>query len=246
MKNTIPKIIHQIWSGIDEPLLEHFRILGETWKEQYPEWKYEFWDNDRMNVFVEENYPEYWHAYNRFPYNVQRWDAIRYLILDKTGGMYVDFDYESLEPLDILLKNKTCCFAREPQSHCRIFGREEMFNNALMACIPGHPFMRKIITAVFSEKNFEQHDLPKHVYVLKTTGPLRLTEIYKQSSAKERELVYLIPAKYVTPFDVGQTRRVRMGEQSEELDKCLAEAYAVHYFFGTWMTVNKYDEKKLI
>jgi SAM-dependent methyltransferase len=112
-----------------------------------------------------------------------------------------------------------------------------------MACVPGHPFMRKIITDVFSEKNFEQHNLPKHVYVLKTTGPWRLTELYEQSSAKERESIYLIPAEYVTPFDMVQARRVRMGEQSEELDKCLAEAYAVHYFFGTWMTVDKFDEK---
>jgi mannosyltransferase OCH1-like enzyme len=103
MKNKIPKIIHQIWSGIDESLPEHFKILGETWKEHHPAWKYEFWDNDRMNIFVRENYPNYWDAYNRFLYNVQRWDAIRYLILDRIGGMYVDFDYESLEPLDMLL-----------------------------------------------------------------------------------------------------------------------------------------------
>jgi mannosyltransferase OCH1-like enzyme len=79
----IPKIIHQIWSGIDEPLPEIFRQFGETWKEHHPTWKYEFWDNERMITFVKKYYPQYWDTYNTFPYNIQRWDAIRYLILYK-------------------------------------------------------------------------------------------------------------------------------------------------------------------
>jgi hypothetical protein len=50
----IPKIIHQIWSGLDEPLPKYFKSLGETWKENHPNhpnWKYEFWDNNRMNLY---------------------------------------------------------------------------------------------------------------------------------------------------------------------------------------------------
>ncbi|WP_246867052.1 glycosyltransferase [Parabacteroides distasonis] len=33
---------------------------------------------------------------------MQRWDAIRYLILYRMGGMYVDFDYQSLERMENL------------------------------------------------------------------------------------------------------------------------------------------------
>jgi mannosyltransferase OCH1-like enzyme len=236
---TIPKIIHQIWSGIDEPLPEHFRLLGETWKEQYPSWQYEFWDNEKMNNFVQKHYPEYVEAYNKFKYNVQRWDAIRYLILDKTGGMYVDFDYESLLPIDNLLENKTCCFAMEPQSHCRIFNREVMFNNALMACVPGHPFMKKIVEKVFSDEIVNHRESSKDVCVWKTTGPWNLINLYEQASAEEKESVYLIPDKYVTPFDVMQARRLRMGVENEELENCLNEAYAVHYFFNGWLVNDK-------
>jgi mannosyltransferase OCH1-like enzyme len=96
----IPKIIHQIWSGIDEPLPKNFENLGKTWKYHYSDWKYEFWDNDRMNKFITENYPEYWEKYHKLKYNIQRWDVIRYLILNKMGGMYIDFDYESIKPMD--------------------------------------------------------------------------------------------------------------------------------------------------
>jgi hypothetical protein len=52
----------------------------------------------------------------------------------------------------------------------------------------------------------------------------------------EIQKLYLIPDKYVTPFDVMQARRFRLGEESDDLEKCLQEAYAVHYFFNGWLT----------
>ena len=51
MGKKIPSIIHQIWSGVDGPLPEHFRVLGETWKRDYPNWEYKLWDNRMMNEF---------------------------------------------------------------------------------------------------------------------------------------------------------------------------------------------------
>ena len=236
--NKIPKIIHQIWSGISEPLPDHFEALGETWKEHYPDWEYMFWDNDKMNKFVQNNYPQYWDVYSRFPYNVQRWDTIRYLLLDKIGGMYVDFDYESICNMEELLKDKSCCFALEPEPHFSALGRtkkEPVFNNALMLSEPGHPFMKKIIETVFTEKMLA-YEGAKETCVLDTTGTWIISDLYHfESTKQEQEMVYLIPAKYVTPFTVDQSIRCRSGEISEELADCLKEAYAVHYFFGGWV-----------
>jgi len=189
--NKIPKIIHQIWSGIDEPLPSYFKALGETWKRDYPEWKYEFWNNDRMNQFIQEYYPLYWKPYNSFPHNIQRWDAIRYLILDKTGGMYVDFDYESIKPLDDVLKEKTCCFASEPTEHLSIFGRNMYINNALMASIPNHPFMNEIIQKVFMSEKTNKEYTDKMDEVLKTTGPILISNLLEQTEYKKRFLFFL-------------------------------------------------------
>ncbi len=232
----IPKIIHQIWSGIDEPLPEYFAALGETWKRDYPDWKYEFWDNKRMNDFIAEHYPQYVEKYESFPYNIQRWDAIRYLILDKMGGMYVDFDYESIEPMDELIRDKTCCFAMEPDKHRNLYKRphDAVFNNAMMLSIPGHPFMGKIIDYVFGGKDIPKIPDDKIYRVLFTTGPGALMIVYDRLTPEEKESIYLIPAKYVTPFDSAQGRRFSQGEVSEELGNCLEEAYAVHFFFSDW------------
>jgi len=230
----IPQIIHQIWFGIDEPLPEHFRLFGETWKEFHPDWKYEFWDNDRVNDFIMEYYPQYWDTYLCFQYDIQRFDAVRYLILDKIGGMYVDFDTECLKPHDALIAGKTCCFSMEPEKHRLRFNKPVYFNNALMASVPEHPFMKEIIKTVFSyTPNIEEFTSEQRfMEIMNSTGPLALTEIYEKYHNKEQ--IFLIPAKYVSPFDVVGNMLIRQGYESEELDNKLEGAYSVHYFWGGW------------
>ncbi|WP_165045085.1 glycosyltransferase family 32 protein [Dysgonomonas sp. ZJ709] len=236
--SKIPKIIHQIWSGIDEPLPRPFQILGDTWKRDYADWKYEFWDNERINNFILEYYPQHWDIYNKFSYNIQRWDAIRYLILDKIGGMYVDFDYESIKSMEDLLKNKTCCFAIEKRYSPTSAQEACFFNNALMLSVPDHPFMKKIIENVFSDKMQEYKKFSKIEHVFYTTGPRLLVGLYENLTDREKKDVYLIPAKYVSPFTGEEAMLVRTGTRNEKLEDCLDEAYAVHYFCSNWVTNN--------
>lgn len=227
----IPKIIHQIWSGVDEPLPENFKILGNTWKRDYPDWEYRLWDNQMMNDFVKTYYPQHWYVYCKYPFNVQRWDAIRYLILDKIGGMYVDFDYESIKPMDKLLDGRTCCFALEKDFISNFF---RVFNNALMLSMPGDPFMRKVVEYVFSKTTLVQQYGSKHAAVFNVTGPYALIRLYDTLTMQEKENIYLIPAKYVSPFTGSEAEEVRLGVKEQRLEDCLEEAYAIHYYFSNW------------
>ena len=233
--NEIPKIIHQIWSGIDEPLPKHFKLFGNSWKENHPAWEYMFWDESRMNGFIKEFYPQYRAAYMSFKYNIQRWDAIRYLILYKIGGLYADFDYECISPLDDLLKHKSCCFASEPDEHLRLFSKKGYFNNALMASIPEHPFMKLIIEAVFSKDDSKKIYMSKMMEVLETTGPLILTSLYEQYEAKES--IYIIPEELVSPLSKNDVLMLinKIPGKEEYIDKKLEKAIAVHYFLGSWI-----------
>ena len=235
--NEIPKIIHQIWSGIDEPLPKHFSALGETWKENHPDWEYMFWDEARINKFIQDFYPQYRDAYKSFKYNVQRWDVIRYLILEKIGGVYVDFDYECLSPLDDLLKDKNCCFASEPSEYVKFFSKEIYFNNALMASVSNHPFMKIIIETVFKEEDNGKIYPNKMMEVLETTGPLFITSLYEQYDSKES--IYLFPEEMVSPLtknDVRMLMNKEMGKETENyLEKKLEQAVAIHYFWGSWL-----------
>jgi len=231
----IPKIIHQIWWKINEPLPEHFQLFGETWKAHHPTWKYEFWDEKRTNNFIREFYPQYVDTYLSFQYNMQRLDAIRYLILYRIGGMYIDFDTECMKPHDELFAGKTCCFSMEPEKHRLQFNKSVYFNNALMAAVPKHPFVKKIIETVFSyvPKKEKLSVEQRFMEIMSTTGPLALTDIYEKYQYKEQ--IFLIPAKYISPFNLSENKLIRQGYESEGLDKKLEEAYSVHYFWGSWV-----------
>ena len=242
--NKPPKIIHQIWSETYRPLPLNFKLLSKTWKHHYPDWEYIFWDNEKMDNFISENFTQYMDMYKRFPFEVQRWDSIRYLILYKMGGMYIDFDYESIRPMNELIHQKSCCFAQEPEVHCKIFNKNIMFTNALMVCIPEHPFMKKIIDSVFSEETINHNASINELCVLNTTGPWKLIDLYESLSKSEKNEIYLIPDQYVSPFNGTQASQFRIGQINAELEKCIEEAYAIHYFFGEWGRKNDFTSMK--
>jgi mannosyltransferase OCH1-like enzyme len=151
------------------------------------------------------------------------------------GGMYADFDYECLENMEPLLENRTCCIGLEPETHCKMYDIPYVLNGALLACAPENAYLKKVIDRIFSEtaKQFNQADKP--AYILHTTGPLMLSEVYENLAPEEKEPVYLIPAKHAMPFDIYQIAQLKAGVENEELENCLQEAYAVHYFSNTWI-----------
>ena len=230
----IPKIIHQIWEGKTEPLPKFFSKMSESWKKYHPDWQYEFWDGDRMEKFINKYFPDIIDTYHNFHYPVQRWDVIRYLILYKIGGMYVDFDYECLRNLECYLTVKgKCYFAMEPDSHRSMFGKKIYFNNALMLTAPGHPFFEYVIqhlkttSIIYTENKF--HD------VLESTGPSMLTNLYQKF--KNKAIIALFPAEQVSPWSkIDVQNFINKNADEELLEKKLEKAWAIHYFFGSWFS----------
>lgn len=168
-------------------------------------------------------------------FNVQSWDAIRYLILEKIGGMYVDFDYESLRPMCDILENKTCCFSLEKVVGGSLF---QVFNNAMMMSIPNHPFMQKIVKFVFSRTTLIPQYTNKNLTIFNTTGPYALNRLHETLTAEEKEDVYIIPSQFVSPFTGLEAEEVRLGVMNQELEDCLDDAYAVHYYVSNWAKTN--------
>lgn len=237
MQTTIPKIMHQIWSEKQMALPDYMITLSETWKTFHLDWDYEFWDDARITAFVYNEYPQYREAYLAFPFDIQRWDAVRYLILYTYGGLYADFDIEFLKPISGLLNPAFCNFALEPLGNLLPSTPRPCLTNAFMACSPKDPFMKYIIDAVFDKENNHISAIDYSMIVTKTTGPTRVSELYALYPVKNR--VHLIPSEYVSPFSMYETRKIISGEYNDELaekwEKQLEEAYAVHYFLGTWL-----------
>ena len=235
--SKIPTIIHQVWSNKIRPLPLFFRELSETWKNLYPDWEYILWDDQRMDSFIKDYYPAYYSYCQSFPYDVQRWDTIRYLFLYKYGGMYVDFDYEAIEPLQDLINNHSCSFASEPNEHAQIFGKKIYINNGLIITAPNHPFLKNIIDCVMKKYPTNLIYRDKMEEVLLTTGPLMITNLYEEYEHKDE--IYIMPAEIVAPLNkVEVADYINNADVSPEfstiLERKMGKAKAIHYFIGSW------------
>lgn len=90
-KTGIPKIIHQIWLGDEKP---PYRLM-ETWEAMHPDWEYKLWTDENIKDVI-ELLPQY-HEIEEY---CGKADILRYQILHKFGGVFIDADSQCLRRLD--------------------------------------------------------------------------------------------------------------------------------------------------
>lgn len=99
-KQFIPKTIHYIWLG-SNPLPKTIQKCIESWKTMCPDYEVKRWDESNLNIDCCK--------YCRQAYDAKKYafasDVLRFYILYKEGGIYLDVDVELLKPLDELLYN---------------------------------------------------------------------------------------------------------------------------------------------
>lgn len=231
----IPKIIHQVYEDLSGPP-ENLRILSESWKKNNPDWKYMFWTKSEMEDLVND-FPDFEGIYHKLPFNVQRWDVIRYMILYKYGGLYVDMDYECLKSLDSLLVSTKCVLGLEPQEHAKKINSEYLPGNAFMASVPNHPFWLAVIEYIKNLNLYNYNEESKVRYILESTGPFMINCVL--NNYIDRDDITLIPDKLVAPlsqFELFILNFLIKNELELTLDikKKIEGSYAIHYFLGGW------------
>jgi Glycosyl transferase family 2/Glycosyltransferase sugar-binding region containing DXD motif len=99
---SIPKIIHQLWIGSKPAPL----TLMNTWKEKNPDFEYIFWNEaeivKKKMVFRCQDKIDDIEEING------KADIMRWEILYKYGGVFLDADSICIEPIDEELLNKKC------------------------------------------------------------------------------------------------------------------------------------------
>lgn len=99
---SIPRVFHQIWISPDEgpqPVLpERYRAWRDSWLVHHPGWDYRLWNLHNLG-FV----PQHADLIAQAPSAAQKADILRYELLWRLGGVYLDVDFECLQPIDGLL-----------------------------------------------------------------------------------------------------------------------------------------------
>ena len=222
---AIPKIIHQVWEGRTEPSMPaRLQILARTWREKNPEWEYHLWNGEEMDKLVETHFPEYLSIYKSFPYSVQRWDTIRYMILYLYGGVYADLDSECFRPIDELLEGKNMCFGEEPPSNNIYPEIDLLTGNAFMASEPKHEGWLKVLEEI-QEAMKQEYPQDGRAIIYKLFPKLQ----------KLGNLQYISYID-VTPVAIRDMRQyIHFGERNVFNEK-IKNAYCAHYYFGYWLS----------
>jgi mannosyltransferase OCH1-like enzyme len=229
----IPKIIHQTWKNEDTPV--EFRKMAYSWVEKHTDWSYVFWTDEMNRQFIKENFPFFLKIYDAYISNIQRVDAVRYFVLFKYGGMFIDLDFECLQNITSIIKDAECVFGKEPDEHCLIHNKSIIVSNAFMATVPGHDFF-DVICSEIAHGNEHVTDHPND-RILETTGPFLLSRLYMNYERKEN--VKILDASCIYPLSKEELVKYQNDNTGHrELAEKLKKAYAVHHYAGTWWKTN--------
>lgn len=119
----IPKIIHQIWIGPNSEPIKWTNTFKIDYINKYPEYNYILWNESNIDdLFIV-------HPIIKIVYDLEEtWngksDILRYLILYKHGGIYIDADSVWLNEknLDNLINNSVGFFAAKEPGGINITG----------------------------------------------------------------------------------------------------------------------------
>ena len=202
-ESTIPKIIHQTWDTEHIPQIFHKWMV--TWHKHNPDWKYWFWTLDEVRQFVTKEYPYFLKIYDLYTADIFRSDVLRYLILYKYGGMYMDLDMEALKPLDNWTYGFNCIVSEETYEHPFVVREADPpgnIVNGFIASRPGHPFIK---LAIDSLEEFSGYYFGDYMHA---TGPFFFNAVldrYLLELVNGNKLnnsvndVTIIPPKYFFP-----------------------------------------------
>jgi len=201
----IPRIFHRIWLG-DRPMPADFKAFGRSWTRLHPGWKMKLWTEANMPPLA-----------NRWAFDHSRSFAgksnlLRYEILLRFGGVYIDTDFECLRNLEPLIGDLEC-FAGHHRDETFEHGAYAVVSTALLGAVPGHPFVRDLVEEAEANMREVINDTPVSLY---QTGPVFLTAVIQ----RHPEVRVFLPEVF---YPYGPRERWRRHER-------FPKAYAVHHW----------------
>lgn len=199
---VIPRIFHWVWLG-DRPLPEQYRGWIDHWLGLHPGWRALLWtDSNRPRLRNEAQFVQ-------ATKNAQRASILRYEVVLKHGGVYLDCDIQCCRNVEPLLRGLSAFTVEDPDGGS--------VNNAAFGATPSHPWMADLV-----------RDLPDafraHTTIGRQAGPQ-----FMDSVTTGRSDVRILPSQTFYP--------ITWRDKSEDPGPCEAypEAYAIHHWHASWV-----------
>lgn len=204
-----------------------------------------FWTDLDNRELIRRDFPWFLSVYDAFPEPIQRADSARYAYMLRYGGCYIDLDFESLKPLDPVLKDIQVALAYMSSNN----ESDLSIPNAWMCSTAAHSFWFYVLKHIM--RNFAAADI-NNSDVHRITGPIMLYNAIKDyRNTSELQYLTVLPAE--TVYGVDYNWRASGNSSMQEVfsvchaagdlfnsTKCkqfFPDTYAVMYWSGdiTWM-----------
>ena len=220
----IPKIIHQIWLGSKarpKSLMNHCRGVHEGWE-------YKLWTED--NLFALENQDTY--DCSRKPHFKS--DVLRYEILKRYGGFYLDADTLCLRPLDPLLNNSFVIGYHNyhnPGLNGTFRYNDRTVANGIIGTVKGG----RIITKLVAELRNDVEACNKPAW--KSVGPLYVTKVLKIMN-----FTNILPFWAFVPYHFTEAKSMGSYDKMIRYGSFAANLWGTT--FMSWDKLKEFDLKK--
>lgn len=192
----IPKIIIQTWKSYD--LFPEYKKNQDIIKKLHPEWEYKFFNDDDINIFIDQNFPQYRKSIKKCKRKIQLIDLFRLLAVYKYGGFYLDMDVLLHTELDPLIKHEIVFPAEMKRKNFNQYNKDYNIGNYAFASIPNHQLIQTIIDNIINALNSSDisSSLTYKEYVYNTTGPLIVTTSIYEYDKNLKNITILFPKNW--------------------------------------------------
>lgn len=175
---SIPKIIYQTFKSHKLPLITRWHIW--RFRKKNREYRYEFYDDERIESFLKEAYDEEtFGLYKQLNIGAAKADFFRYAILLKKGGVYLDIDSSIKGRLnDFILPDDVAIISDERNP--------DLFVQWALVFEANHPFLQK--TMELMSDNIRANKYPHDVH--KMTGPTVYSAAINQCLKENPDIPY--------------------------------------------------------
>ena len=224
----IPKKIHQIWFGPKTPPAI-FKESQESLKKHHPDWEYKLWTEADIPALQLHNKKFYDLSTNY----AEKADIVRYELLNKFGGIYVDVDFVCYKPFDVLTQYDF--WAGIEPLDCK---NRWVLSNAIIGAIPGHPILRHCIETI--QKSWYESS---NTFI--RVGPAHLSNSVVACTTKNSNNIIIFPKSFFYSLDF----RNGLAALHDELNykdiqsQIRPESFAMHFWAGTWWRPEEQNKK---
>jgi mannosyltransferase OCH1-like enzyme len=215
----IPKIIHLIWLGSKKP--EKFNITLNEIKRINSDYEVKEWDDSNIDFeLIQKDF------FDKTENLGSKSDILRFELLNKYGGIYMDYDFIQIKNFDELLNYDFFIGS----------GREDETWNSLVASIPNHKICKDFLEGLSETTPVVKNDNQDEIgMVMSKTGPYYIHKIYNKNNHLSN--IKHLSKDYFFPFPLDHRNLVRnIDKRSVDYIKSFAtkDTICIHFHTCTW------------